>query len=133
MKEEIKKLHELAVRYRDFGVESSFGQNWNYIRGGLGPLLKIGGDEVKVYFADDYKTCAVDLSGVEFTFWMNTVTIPIGSTKESLKLIHDDCLSLLNNEMTEHLESIKESLKSERQKEIKVMEEKLIKMKQIVD
>jgi len=133
MEEQIKKLHELAVRYRDFGVKSSFCQDWNCIRGDFNPLLKIDGDEVKVYFADDYKTCAVDFSGVEFTFWMNTVTIPIDSTKESLKLIHDDCLSLLNNAITEHLESIKESLKSERQKEIKVMEEKLIKMKQIVD
>ncbi len=129
MKEQIKKLVELAKDYVIFGKEIKLPNTHNHIRGGHGNIgFHEEGDLINIYFADKRKTWSIGFDKVNVIGYTGTIEMPFDADEEYLKKVHDSARTYLENNLFPNVAKCKLSLLKGKQKKIDDLKKKIAKL-----
>jgi len=134
MKKQIEKLIELANDYHTFAMEVNLPMTHNHIRGGnqSDPDWGKEGKLINVYLANEGETWQVEFDKVKIINYLKDIQIPFDSTEESLEEKYSDAYDYLHNYLLVDVAKIKLGVMKEKHKEIKELERKLKKLKDLV-
>ena len=90
MKNQIKKLIELAGEYHKYAMDNDLTMGHNYFR---------DDERISIYLAQGGDTWAVDFGKVEISNYSSKITLPFDATEHMLEAIYEDAYQLLHKDL----------------------------------
>jgi hypothetical protein len=132
MKEQIKKLIELADAYATFGVEINLPMSFTVIRGTNAANMdwcKRDGIKTTVYLSNRGDVWSVIFDNVEISGYNKRIMLPFDVTEEYLDGLYESAKSYLYDYLFPDVAKCKIATLKEKHNEIKALEDKLRKLK----
>ena len=107
MEKQIKKLVELAEKYCELGQNLNFRQGWTCL-----DHDNIADSNIRVYFAENYRTKSVVFFNTETTLYSSKISMPFNCTTKDL----DEIIKKTEDFYTDFVANKQQEFKHEQQK-----------------